>query len=56
LAYNGNALDHFDALLIGWACVDAFIGPKGHLHVQGKTELLDAARKIYEVKPLAEFY
>jgi hypothetical protein len=56
LIYNGTAIDHFDALLLGWACIDAFIGPNGHLSNQGKLELVNSAKAIYEVKPLAEFY
>jgi hypothetical protein len=55
VAYEGNALDHFDALLIGWACVDAFIGKNGHLPAQGKKELVESAKVIYEIRPLSEF-
>ena len=56
LIIDGNAVDHFDALLLGWACVDAFVGPKGHLSQQGKNDLIASVRAIHEVKPLAEFY
>ena len=55
LAIDGIVLESFDALLVGWAAIDAFIGPKGHLHAEGKKELVDNARSIYEVHPLIEF-
>jgi hypothetical protein len=55
LSVEGQILGHFDALLLGWAAIDAFIGPKGHLGGEGKKELIENAKKIYAVRPLAEF-
>ena len=53
--HDGVVLGNFDALLVGWAAVDAFIGPKGHLSSEGKKELVENARMIFDVKPLMEF-
>jgi hypothetical protein len=40
---------------LGWALVDAFLGPKGHLDKKGKAELVRSAKDLFRLKPLSEF-
>ena len=55
LAKNGQIFEHFDCQLIGWACVDTFLGKKGHLPNNLKEELMQTAKSFFQIKPLTEF-
>jgi len=55
VAVNAAVLHVFNDPLLGWALVDAFVGPKGHLGAKGKAELVARATEIFQTRPLAEF-
>jgi len=52
---NAAVLHVFTDPLLGWALIDAFVGPKGHLGAKGKAELVARATDIFQTRPLAEF-
>lgn len=55
LACEGQVVDTFEAPLMGWALVDAFLGEKGHLNGKGREELAQSAALLKEIRPLSEF-